>query len=220
MSLWKGALGLVVASGMAGMGFMTYQMERRVTQLEALVEAGAGRPATARAGRPGRARDLDPSGMEARASPPRGPMVRPRRPLAGGGPPPDELDPGLEAQVRGVIQEEREASEQQQRAQFRAMFTERMNARLDTFATDFDVPAQTRDALGELLTAEIDRSMELRNQIRSGERPFSEVRDELQALREETSTRAGEMLDEAQLEAFESFHRRRGRPPGGGAPPF
>lgn len=155
-------------------------------------------------------------GVNAEALQPRPPM-RPRLRAADA-----ELDgltqPEMRDEVRALVREERAREAQERQDQFRTMFTERIDSRMEEFARDFGVSDEHRDELAGLLLAEVERSFELRDQARAGERTRAEVREAIQATRAETSTRAGELLTEDQLEAFEGVHQRRGRGRWGGGP--
>ena len=123
----------------------------------------------------------------------------------------------MEEQVRGVIREERLEIEEEQREQFRAMFTERVESRMNRFAEEFDVPQAQREELTNALLSELDASMQLRNEARGGDKSIDEVREAIRGLRDQTSARAQELLTETQFDAFEDGRRGRG---GGGGPPW
>lgn len=188
-------------------------LEREVQELS-VVAVG---PDSGAASRPrGRRGDRIQRAMNAEA-------LRPRPPMRSQpGTPPEELDgltqPEMRDEVRALVREERAREAQERQEQFRTMFTERIDSRMEEFATDFGVSDEHRDELAGLLLSEVERSFELRDQVRAGERTRAEVREEIQATRAETSTRAGELLSEEQLEAFEGLHQRRGRGRWGGGP--
>ena len=125
-----------------------------------------------------------------------------------------ELEPEVAEQMRGVIREERHELEQEQRGQYRAMFTERVESRMNRFAEEFDLPDGQREVLTNALISEIDTSMQLRSEVRSGEKSMNEVREAIRELRGQTSSQAQELLTEGQFDAFQE--ERRGPGPGGG----
>jgi hypothetical protein len=192
--------------------------ERRLAVLEQALDDGA---RAERSTEPQRARDMRRGGRGAMRGAPldppgvRGSVVSPSGPPRGAGHP--ELDRGMEEQVRGVIREERLEIEEEQREQFRAMFTERVESRMNRFAEEFDVPQAQREELTNALLSELDASMQLRNEARGGDKSIDEVREAIRGLRDQTSARAQELLTETQFDAFEDGRRGRG---GGGGPPW
>ncbi|MGB1699527.1 MAG: hypothetical protein ACPHRO_06230, partial [Nannocystaceae bacterium] len=206
------------AGAIVGLVSALWSYDKRLQKLEEAVEEGMLVDRGVASERPGpRARrDARPPGERRREL--GGKLrMRPRVSSEGDRGPSLEMDEDLAQQVRGVVREERQELESEQREQFRAMFTERTEARMNRFAEEFQVSNEHREALTNALINEIDASMELRRDARRGERSIDEVREEIRALRDQTSSQAKELLNETQYEAFQAG--RRG-PGGGGGPPW
>ena len=205
----------MAAGSLLALSSLLWSYERRLASLEQAVQDGALAERSAEPPRPQHLRDRRPGSRRgAPHDPPgvRGKIVRPEG--SPGVAPAPELDRGMEEQVRGVIREERREIEEEQREQFRSMFTERVESRMNRFAEEFDVPQEQLEELTTALITEVDASMKLRSESRSGDKSIAEVREAIRGLRDQTSSQAKELLTDAQFEAFQDG---RGGPGGGGA---
>jgi signal transduction histidine kinase len=123
---------------------------------------------------------------------------------------PESDDPVFEGAVREIIEndrkEEREAEVERRR--------ERVNEAIDTSATELadkaGLGAEQREGIASLWKAEADAVMPLWIGLRSGERSWSETREEIEKIRMETDAEAKKLVGEEHHELYDEL-RPRGR---------
>lgn len=121
-------------------------------------------------------------------------------------------DPVLEDAVRDIYEEEREREREEERERRSERFEEFRKAALDDLVQVAGLDNTQREGVENLWSSEAERMLPLIDAMRSGDRGFAEVRDEIRGLREETDNAAKAMLSDSQ---YESYLESRPRGPGG-----
>ena len=131
-------------------------------------------------------------------------------------------DPVFEGAVREIIEtdrkEEREAEMERRRERVVEMIDESVNELAEKAGLDAD----RRNGIAALWQSEADKVMPLFVAGRSGERSFSEIREEIDAVRASTDAEAKKLLDENHHALYDELRprgRRDGRDRERGGPP-
>ena len=132
--------------------------------------------------------------------------------------------PVFEGAVRDIIESEREEAREKRTDAMRDRFSERHGEILDELVTVAGINKTERASIETLWETESEQLIPLFMAAREGERPFSEVREEAEKLRNATDTSVEEMLT---AEQYEKYKELRPGPPGrrgggdrrGGGPP-
>lgn len=128
-------------------------------------------------------------------------------------------DPLLDAQVRDILEDEREAERERRNERRLERFEEVRTEALDELVVQARLTQQQREGIDELWASEAERILPLITEARSGDRGFREIRDELEGIRKETDQAAQALLSEAQFEQYDTLRPRgpgRGGRGGGG----
>ena len=126
--------------------------------------------------------------------------------------------PEFEGVVRDIIETEREEARERRTEAMQERFSERHGELLDQLVTVAGINKSERQSIETLWETESEQLVPLFMAGREGERPFSEVREEAEKLRNATDASVEEMLTPEQ---FEQYKDLRPGPPGrrGGWPP-
>ncbi len=131
--------------------------------------------------------------------------------------------PAFEGAVRDIIEGEREEARERRTEAMRDRFTERHGEILDELVATAGLSKTERTSIEALWETETDQVLPLFVSAREGERPFSEVREEAEKLRNATDVEVESMLTPEQFEEYKEMRpgppRRGGRGGGGGPPP-
>ncbi|MCH9685773.1 MAG: hypothetical protein K0V04_30350 [Deltaproteobacteria bacterium] len=140
--------------------------------------------------------------------------LRGRVAVAGGGGDIDSIadDPVLDQQVRDIVGEEREQEREREMERRRERFDEFRSEALDELVEIGNLSTDQRESIDGLWSTEADRLVPLLTAMRSGERGWSETREELRTLRKETDDAAKAVLSDSQ---YETYLDKRPRGPGG-----
>ncbi len=140
--------------------------------------------------------------------------LRGRVAVSGGGSDPASIvdDPVLDGQVRGIFEEEREREREQEQELRRERFEEMRIAALDELVEVAGLADAQRETVDRLWSTEMERVTPLMDAARSGDRSFTEVREEIRAIRKETDDAAKATLSDDQYAQYEEL---RPRGPGG-----
>jgi hypothetical protein len=127
---------------------------------------------------------------------------------------PDATQSPVLRQAIADVVDEREATQRVERDERRReMFAQMRTERVQSLTEAASLDGDQREAVAALWETEGEQMMALFSKARSGEIPFSEVRQQIEALRQATDASASEVLDEEQMAAYE---QERPRGPGGG----
>lgn len=121
--------------------------------------------------------------------------------------------PVFEGAVRDIIESEREEAREKRTDAMRERFSERHGEILDELVVAAGLDKTERQSIEALWETESEQMIPLFMAAREGERPFSEVREEAEKLRNATDASVEEMLTPAQ---FEQYQEMRPGPPGRG----
>ncbi len=140
--------------------------------------------------------------------------IRGRVAVSGGGGNIDSIaeDPVLDQQVRNIVEEEREQEVERQMDRRRERIDEFRAEALDELVQLASLSDDQRDGIDGLWSTEADRMLPLFTSMRSGDRGWSETRDEIRTIRKETDDAAKAMLTDSQ---YDSYLDKRPRGPGG-----
>ncbi len=127
--------------------------------------------------------------------------------------PADAEAPVFEGAVRDIIETEREEARERQTDALRDRFSERHSEILDELVTVAGLKSTQRESIDALWETESEQLVPMFVAAREGDRPFAEVREEADKLREATDTSVKEMLTPEQ---FEQYKELRPGPPGRG----
>lgn len=126
---------------------------------------------------------------------------------------PRDDSPVFEGAVRDIIEADRAEATERRTDAMRERFSERREETLDELVAATGINATQRESISELWDAESEQLIPLFVAAREGERPFREVREEIEKVRESTDVSIEDMLDAAQ---FETYKEMRPGPPRGG----
>ncbi len=131
-------------------------------------------------------------------------------------PDPEEIAeaPAFEGAVRDIIEGEREEARERRTDAMRERFTERHKEILDDLVITAGLGKTERKSIETLWETEAEQAIPLFMAAREGERPFSEIREEAEKLRNATDTEVESMLTPEQFEQYKEM--RPGPPRGGG----
>ena len=126
---------------------------------------------------------------------------------------PEALDeaPQFEGAVRDIIESEREEAREKRTDAMRDRFSERHSEVLDELVAVAGLDKSERESIEGLWETETEQLIPLFMAAREGERPFGEVREEAEKLRNTTDSSVEEMLT---AEQFEQYKELRPGPPG------
>ena len=119
--------------------------------------------------------------------------------------------PQFEGAVRDIIESEREEAREKRTDAMRDRFSERHSEVLDELVAVAGLNKGERESIEGLWETETEQLIPLFMAAREGERPFGEVREEAEKLRNTTDTTVEDMLTPEQ---FEQYKELRPGPPG------
>jgi hypothetical protein len=119
-------------------------------------------------------------------------------------------DPIFEGAVREIIESDRSEEREAEMERRRERFAEMIDASATELAEHAGLDADRRNSIAALWQSEADRLLPLFMAGRSGDRPFSEIRDEVDKLRAETDAEAKKVLSPEQQQLYDEL-RPRGR---------
>ena len=122
-------------------------------------------------------------------------------------------EPVFEGAVRDIIETEREEAREKRTDALHERFSERHSEILDELVNVAGLKSSQRASIESLWETESEQLVPLFVAAREGDRPFSEVREEAEKLRNATDTSVEEMLT---AEQFEQYKEMRPGPPGRG----
>ena len=122
------------------------------------------------------------------------------------------------ARVQEIVTEDRVAEEERRMQLRRDRWVEFSETQLDELTEAVDLDEDQRHHITALWATEADRVLPLIKEGRDGERSFMEIREDIQAIREETDQEVKTRLSDEQ---YEKYLELRPRGPGGrrGPPP-
>ncbi len=126
----------------------------------------------------------------------------------------DGDSPQFEGAVRDIIEADRAEAVERRTDAMRERFAERRTETLEELTAVAGITAPQKESIGALWESESDQVIPLFIAAREGDKPFAEVRTEVEKLREETDQAVEEMLSPAQFEQYEELRPGPGR--GGG----
>ena len=126
-------------------------------------------------------------------------------------------DPEVRQRFRGVLREEMRALRDERVADRQEQRKMELEARFNEFAQSSSLTGQQREELEPMLLDEQKEIHRIRQDARAGDMDRRSAREQVQALREETDKRAGELLDEQQLGEYKEM-REQDRPGRRGPP--
>lgn len=126
-------------------------------------------------------------------------------------------DPEVRQRLRGVLRQEMRALRDERVADRQEQRKMELEARFNEFAQRSSLTGQQREELEPMLVDEQKERHRIRQDARAGDMDRRSAREQIQALREETDQRAGELLDEQQLGEYKAMREqdrtgRRGPP--------
>ena len=114
--------------------------------------------------------------------------------------------------LHDIVRKVQEDAREDRRQRWRTMRDEMRRSRLKTLAKKTGMSANQVERLNTLMDDERTQRRALMLAARDGQRPFPEAMEQIRALRQGTDTKAKEMLDSKQYEAYENMRQeRRGR---------
>lgn len=119
-------------------------------------------------------------------------------------------DPVFEGAVREIIETDRKEAQEAEMERRRERFAEMIDESANELAQKAGLDADRRDGIAALWQTEMEKVMPLFMAARSGDRSFSEVREEIDAVRASTDAEAKKLLDESQQALYDEL-RPRGR---------
>ncbi len=132
--------------------------------------------------------------------------------------------PAFEGAVRDIIEVEREEAREKRTDAMRERFSDRHGEILDELVAVAGLNKDERESIEGLWETEMEQMIPLFMAAREGERPFGEVREEAEKLRNATDGSVEEMLTPEQFEQYKEMRpgppgrrrggQRRGPPPG------
>jgi hypothetical protein len=119
-------------------------------------------------------------------------------------------DPLFEGAVRDIIETDRKEEREAEMERRRERFTEMIEENANELAARAGLDADRRAGIAALWQGEADRVLPLFMAGRSGERPLSEIREEIDKVRAETDAEARKLLPAEHHELYDEL-RPRGR---------
>ena len=123
---------------------------------------------------------------------------------------PESDDPVFEGAVREIIENDRKEEREAEVERRRERVAEMIDASATELANKAGLGEEQREGIAALWKAEADAVMPLWIGLRSGERSWSEARDEIEKIRTETDAEAKKLVGDEHHELYDEL-RPRGR---------